>query len=128
MIKSVQAVDEFLQNVQAETRVAELMLRGEITTHVRELANEFDREIGNKTFYTEMQVNLHYLRSNISLTEGRVAELTSIFEARLDRKRHFPLIEGIRWPATLGLLILFLIFNVVLFYAVARHSRCSFIT
>ena len=45
MIKSVQSVDEFLQNVQAETRVAELMLRGEITSNVRELANEFDREI-----------------------------------------------------------------------------------
>ncbi len=45
MIKSIQTVDDFLQNVQAETRVAELMLRGEIVSDVRELANEFDPDI-----------------------------------------------------------------------------------
>lgn len=83
---------------------------------------------GNKTYRDEMLVNLDILRRNITATEIRVGNLTAIFESRLDRNRLLPLIEGIRWPGTLGLLILFLIFNVVLFYAVARHSRCSFIT
>lgn len=43
--KSINNINKFLQNIQAETRVAELMLRGEIPTNVRALAMEFEKEI-----------------------------------------------------------------------------------
>lgn len=82
----------------------------------------------NRTVKTEMQVNLLYLRTNISLIEGQVNELSSLFNARIDNNNYTKVIEMIRWNSTLVLLILFIIFNIVLFYAICKYSRCSFIT
>jgi len=58
--KSITNINKFLQNIQAETRVAELMLRGEIPTNVRALAMEFEKEIvRNPNFCSTIHFQWH---------------------------------------------------------------------
>ncbi|XP_035706722.1 protein tweety isoform X4 [Folsomia candida] len=126
-LRNIQAYFDFVKN---QTLEAQSSISEGVFPLMSQLGVVFERPLPNNTIHVELLAQMTYMEQNMTSTLDNARTLARYFDELIQVSPHSTtqLIETIRWPTTLALLIIFIIFCVILFYAIVRHSRCCFIT
>nr|CAD7571665.1 unnamed protein product [Timema californicum] len=113
-----------------ETGTIESTLQQKIQPLLTELGDIFDNPVANQTARGMLLTALASVTGNTSTALTCVQDISRPIQG-VSIKEYVQLIqtcETIRWPVTMAVLSILLVFCVVLLFGVARHSRCALIT
>ncbi|XP_054284160.1 protein tweety isoform X2 [Macrosteles quadrilineatus] len=130
LLSAARAIDDIIGNVKNQTGAIESTLKLKVTPLLTELGDVFDDPVANQTARAMLLAALTAMTGN---TTAALASLQDIMRPlRGVSLGHavttVHVAEAIRWPVTMAVLSVLLVFCVVLLVGVARHSRCALIT
>ncbi|CAG7728914.1 unnamed protein product [Allacma fusca] len=131
VVTSLKNIQLYFVVVSNQTLQAQASIERGVFPLMSQLGVVFERPLANKSMHVELLAHMQYMEGNITQTLEQISILnanTGQVGKHVGAHNIIQLIESIRWPSTLTVLIIFIIFCVVLFYAIVRHSRCCFIT
>uniref|UniRef100_A0A1B6E9B8 Protein tweety homolog n=1 Tax=Clastoptera arizonana TaxID=38151 RepID=A0A1B6E9B8_9HEMI len=130
LLSAARSIDDIIGNVKNQTGAIESTLKLKVQPYLTNLGDMFDNPVTNQTARAMLLAALN------AMTANTTASLTSLQDIMRPLKdvtltktiATIHLAEAIRWPVTMTVLSILLIFCVVLLVGVARHSRCALIT
>ncbi|XP_075231921.1 tweety isoform X1 [Lycorma delicatula] len=130
LLAAAHSIDDHIGDVKNLTSAIESTLKLKVQPLLIELGDIFDKPVANQTARAML------LTALASMTGNTTAGLTSLNDIMRPLRgvslthsiSTIHLAEAIRWPVTMAVLSILLVFCVVLLFGVARHSRCALIT
>ncbi|XP_063230593.1 protein tweety [Bacillus rossius redtenbacheri] len=127
---AAQSLEDHVQSVRNQTDVIEATLQQKILPLLTELGDVFDNPVANQTARGMLLAALTSVLNNTSLALTCTRDISRPIHG-ISLGDFLSLVqasETIRWPVTMAVLSVLLVFCVVLLFGVARHSRCALIT
>ncbi|XP_065213711.1 protein tweety isoform X2 [Planococcus citri] len=128
-VVSAQAIDDKIMTIKNQTRMINDALNITIERSSGKLRDVFDEPVENQTALSELFTALRHFsaKKDESLKNLRDISRALQYVSLQHTINLVHLAETIRWPLTMGVLCLLLIFCIVLLFGVARHSRYALI-
>nr|CAD7401301.1 unnamed protein product [Timema poppensis] len=130
LITAAKSIDDYITSIRNQTGTIESTLQQKIQPLLTELGDIFDNPVANQTARGMLLTALASVTGNTSTALTCVQDISRPIQG-VSIKEYVQLIqtcETIRWPVTMAVLSILLVFCVVLLFGVARHSRCALIT
>ncbi|CAH1726160.1 protein tweety isoform X1 [Aphis gossypii] len=128
-LTSAKALDELVISVKNQTSDIEILLQVNIHDKLTNIGDIIDSPVANLTARAQIVTALSTLVGNAASTLTNIRGISnSLHGVNLTPFiDDVYLMETIRWPLTMGVLSILLVFCVILLFGVARHSRCALI-
>ncbi|XP_021914768.1 protein tweety-like isoform X3 [Zootermopsis nevadensis] len=129
-ILATQSMDDIITAVKNQTGTIETTLTHKVEPLLTELRDVFDNPVANQTAREMVFVALKAVTGNTTTALHSVQDISGQLKGVTLHGivSVVQIAEGIRWPVTMAVLSILLVFCVVLLFGVARHSRCALIT
>ncbi|BET00517.1 Tweety [Nesidiocoris tenuis] len=130
LLSAGRAMDETISSVKNQTSAIDSTLKLKVRFLLTQLGDVFDEPVTNQTARANLLALLEAMTSNTSIALASLQDISRplgpvTLGPSLDTLH---LAEAIRWPVTMAILSILLVFCVILLFGVARHSRCALIT
>uniref|UniRef100_A0A0K8THM1 Protein tweety homolog n=1 Tax=Lygus hesperus TaxID=30085 RepID=A0A0K8THM1_LYGHE len=130
LLSAGRAMDETISSVKNQTSAIDSTLKLKVEYLLTQLGDVFDEPVTNQTARAGLLALLEAMTSNTSIALASLQDISRplrpvTLAPTLD---NLHLAEAIRWPVTMAILSILLVFCVILLFGVARHSRCALIT
>ncbi|XP_067005957.1 protein tweety [Anabrus simplex] len=129
-ITATQGIDDIITSVKNQTNAIETTLQQQVDPMLTDLGDVFDKPVANQTARGLLLIALQNVKGNMSTALDNTKEISKPLQDVSVRSviAVVQSAETIRWPITMAILSILLVFCVVLLFGVARHSRCALIT
>ncbi|XP_050441536.1 protein tweety-like isoform X2 [Adelges cooleyi] len=128
-VTSARALDDLVINVKNQTSSIEVLLQVNIHDKLTNIGDIIDSPVANLTARGQIVNALSTLVGNAAATLSNIRGISNSLRGvnLTPFVNDVYLMETIRWPLTMGVLSILLVFCVILLFGVARHSRCALI-
>lgn len=129
-VLATQSMDDIITAVKNQTGTIETTLTQKVDPLLTELGDVFGDPVANQTARKMVFAALNNVTGNTKIALLSVQDISGRLKgvSLRDIVSVVQTAEGIRWPVTMAVLSILLMFCVVLLFGVARHSRCALIT
>ncbi|XP_023717740.1 protein tweety isoform X1 [Cryptotermes secundus] len=129
-VLATQSMDDIITAVKNQTGTIEATLTQKVDPLLTELGDVFGDPVANQTARKMVFAALSNVTGNTRIALLSVQDISGQLKgvSLRDIVSIVQTAEGIRWPVTMAVLSILLMFCVVLLFGVARHSRCALIT
>lgn len=126
---STKDMQDILLSLKNKTTVIESTLKDEISPKLDILTDLFNQKMANATVKAWLKQHVNEMKDNVTTGVRKTGEINQHMDKfRLPAvPQTIAQVEIIRWPVTIGLLCLLIVFCLILFWGVIRHSRCLLI-
>lgn len=130
VLTAVRSIDDIIGNARNQTGAIDSTLDLKVQPLLTELGDVFDDPVANQTARGMLLAALQAMRGNTSNALGSLQDITRPLKSVSFAPTipNVQLAEAVRWPVTMAVLSILLVFCVVLLVGVAKHSRCALIT
>ncbi|XP_014242972.1 protein tweety isoform X1 [Cimex lectularius] len=130
LLTAGRAMHETISSVKNQTLAIDSTLTLKVKRLLTQLGDVFDEPVSNQTARAVLLRVLEEMTSNTSVALASLQDISRplnpvTLAPALDTLQKA---EDIRWPVTMVVLSILLVFCVILLFGVARHSRCALIT
>ncbi|KAL1130525.1 hypothetical protein AAG570_011771 [Ranatra chinensis] len=130
LLTAGKTIDDRIGSIKNQTSTIDSILKLKVEPLLTELGDVFDEPVTNQTARGVLLSMLAAMTANTS------AALNSLHDIARPLKPitlgptidYLQQVEAIRWPITMAILSILLVFCVILLFGVARHYRCALIT
>lgn len=129
-VVATQSMDDIITAVKNQTGAIETTLMQKVDPLLTELGDVLDDPVANQTARKMVLAALKAVTGNTTTALISIQDISGQLKGVSLRGivSFVQIAEGIRWPVTMAVLSILLVFCVVLLFGVARHSRCALIT
>ncbi|XP_069685303.1 protein tweety isoform X2 [Periplaneta americana] len=127
---ATRSMDDIITAVKNQTGTIETTLTQKVDPLLTELGDVFDDPVANQTAREMVFAALKAVNGNTTTALHSIQDISGPLKGVSLRGvvSIVQIAETIRWPVTMAVLSILLVFCVVLLFGVARHSRCALIT
>ncbi|XP_049775887.1 protein tweety isoform X1 [Schistocerca cancellata] len=129
-VEATANIDDLISSVKNRTAAIENLLETKVEPLLTELSDVFDGPVANQTARALLLSTMAYINGNSSTALANMQEISRPLHG-ISLSPVVSIVqeaETIRWPVTMAILSVLLVFCMVLLFGVARHSRCALIT
>ncbi|KAK7869557.1 hypothetical protein R5R35_003353 [Gryllus longicercus] len=129
-IAAARSIDDIITGVKNQTNSIETTLNRQVEPLLTDLSDVFDIPVANQTARGLLLDALFNVQRNMSTALTSTQDISRPLQD-VSLRNTIDLVqtaETIRWPLTMAILSILLVFCVVLLFGVACHSRCALIT
>uniref|UniRef100_A0A1B6HT47 Protein tweety homolog n=1 Tax=Homalodisca liturata TaxID=320908 RepID=A0A1B6HT47_9HEMI len=130
LLTAARSIDDIIGNIKNQTGAIESTLKLKVTPLLTELGDVFDDPVANQTARAMLLAALAAMTGNTTSAHNSLQDIMRPLQgvSLSNTITAVHIAEAIRWPVTMAVLSILLVFCVVLLVGVARHSRCALIT
>jgi len=130
LLTAGRSIDNTLKRVKNQTSMIKVTLSSDVEKFLTQLGDVFDEPVKNQTARGILLSILTSMTKNTTATLESLHNITRPFEPIIlgPTIDNLTIAESIRWPITMAVLSILLVFCVILLFGVAKHSRCALIT
>ncbi|XP_073975241.1 tweety isoform X2 [Rhodnius prolixus] len=130
LLTAGRAIDDMISSVKNQTSTIDSTLKLKVEYLLTQLSDVFDEPVTNQTARGVLLGVLDAMTSNTTLALNSLQDIARPLKpvSLSPAISTLQLAEAIRWPITMAILSILLMFCVILLFGVARHSRCALIT
>lgn len=130
LLTAGKAIEDLISSVKNQTSTIDSTLELKVELLLTELGDVFDEPVTNQTARAVLLSVLNTMMTNTTAALESLKEIAKPLEivTLAPALRQLQQAESIRWPVTMAILSILLVFCLILLFGVARHLRCALIT